>query len=74
MIGRSSPYLRDKANFDVLEGFLQALLHEEITIEQLLEGEINAEEGQKFNRVDLLVHDKQGRKLIIEVQNQRESD
>jgi predicted transposase/invertase (TIGR01784 family) len=66
--------LRDKANFDVLEGFLTALLNEDITIEQILESESNAEEGYKFNRVDILVHDSQGRKLIIEVQNDRETD
>lgn len=67
--------LRDKANFDVLEGFLCALLgEEEITIENVLESESNAEEGKKFNRVDLLVHDRLGRKFIVEVQNQREAD
>ncbi|CAK0759511.1 conserved hypothetical protein [Gammaproteobacteria bacterium] len=67
--------LRDKANFDVLEGFLCALLREEeITIEHVLESESNAEEGRKFNRVDLLVHDRLGRKFIVEVQNQREAD
>jgi predicted transposase/invertase (TIGR01784 family) len=66
--------LRDKANFDVLEGFLSALLNEDITIEQLLESESNAEENLKFNRVDILVHDKQGRKIIVEIQNQRETD
>ncbi|CAK0747734.1 hypothetical protein CCP3SC1_160045 [Gammaproteobacteria bacterium] len=50
--------LQDKANFDVLEGFIGALLgEEEIAIEQVLESESNAEEGHKFNRVDLLVHD-----------------
>ena len=65
--------LRDKANFDVLEGFLTALLNEDIIIEQVLDSESNAEEGQKFNRVDLLVHDSHGRKLIIEVQNDRET-
>ena len=66
--------LREKANFDVLEGFLSALLEEPITIEQILEGESNAREGQKYNRVDILVHDAKGRKLIIEVQNQHEGD
>lgn len=66
--------LRDKANFDVLEGFLNALLGEDIIIEQVLESESNAEGGYKFNRVDILVHDSQGRKLIIEVQNDRETD
>jgi len=66
--------LREKANFDVLEGFLSALLKEPITIKQILESESNAEAGRKYNRVDLLVHDKKGRKLIIEVQNQHEGD
>nr|VFJ89579.1 MAG: conserved hypothetical protein (putative transposase or invertase) [Candidatus Kentron sp. H]VFJ92761.1 MAG: conserved hypothetical protein (putative transposase or invertase) [Candidatus Kentron sp. H]VFJ97572.1 MAG: conserved hypothetical protein (putative transposase or invertase) [Candidatus Kentron sp. H] len=65
---------REKANFDVLEGFLSALLAEPIVIEHILESESNAEAGQKYNRVDLLVHDAKGRKLIIEVQNQHESD
>ena len=50
--------LRDKANFDVLEGFLTALLNEPIKIEELLESESNPEDGSdKFNRVDLLVRD-----------------
>lgn len=67
--------LRDKANFDVLEGFFCALLgEEEITIEHVLESESNAEKDRKFNRVDLLVHDHLGRKFIIEVQNQRQAD
>lgn len=66
--------LREKANFDILEGFLSAILREEITVEQILEGESNAEEGQKYNRVDILVHAKDGRKFIVEVQNQRETD
>ena len=48
--------LRDKANFDVLEGFLTALFNEPIKIEDLLESESNSEDGSdKFNRVDLLV-------------------
>lgn len=66
--------LRDKANFDVLEGFLSALLREDIIIDQVLESESNADEGRKFNRVDMLVHDSQGRKLIIEIQNDGETD
>ncbi|MEZ4731785.1 MAG: PD-(D/E)XK nuclease family transposase [Caldilineaceae bacterium] len=61
--------LRDKANFDVLEGFLSALLEEEIRVVALLESEANQESAaDKFNRVDLLVQDAQGTTLIIEVQ------
>ena len=67
--------LRDKANFDVLEGFLSALLNEDITILNLLDSEGNQEEAnQKFNRVDLLALDSRKRKFIIEIQNNRESD
>ena len=67
--------LRDKANFAILEGFLHSLLDEPVTIEQILESESNAEsENARFNRVDLLVKDSEGRHVIIEVQNERESD
>ncbi|MFQ3579000.1 MAG: Rpn family recombination-promoting nuclease/putative transposase [Bacteroidales bacterium] len=68
--------LRDKANFDVLEGFLCALLEDDsITILTILESETNAEdENDKFNRVDLLVQDSQNRKIYIEIQNTRETD
>lgn len=68
--------LRNKANFDVLEGFLSALLEDDnITILNILESETNPEdETDKFNRVDLLVEDSQRRKIYIEIQNTRESD
>ncbi|MEM9991271.1 MAG: PD-(D/E)XK nuclease family transposase, partial [Bacteroidota bacterium] len=68
--------LRDKANFDVLEGFLGALLEDEdLKIVELLgEEATQKEDTEKFNRVDLLVKDAQDRKIIIEVQTTRESD
>jgi predicted transposase/invertase (TIGR01784 family) len=68
--------LRDKANFDVLEGFLSALLDDDdIKIISLLESESNQKtEEDKYNRVDLLVQDKENRKIYIEIQNTRESD
>lgn len=68
--------LRDKANFDVLEGFLAALLRDDnIQILHILESEGNQkDEEDKFNRVDLLVVDSQQRKFIIEIQNSREAD
>jgi len=65
--------LRDKANFDVLEGFLAALLEDEsIQIIELL-GQQD-EEDKKFNQVDILVKDDKDRRIIIEVQTTRESD
>jgi predicted transposase/invertase (TIGR01784 family) len=68
--------LRDKANFDVLEGFLCALFEDDnVKILKILESETNAEgENDKFNRVDLLVQDSQNRKIYIEIQNTRETD
>jgi predicted transposase/invertase (TIGR01784 family) len=67
--------LRDKKNFDILEGFLSELLKEDIKIEGLLESEANQEEeGDKFNRVDLYAENSKGEHIIIEVQNTRELD
>ncbi len=68
--------LRDKSNFDILEGFLSALLEDdEIKILHILESEGNqSDETDKFNRVDLLIEDKDKRKIYIEIQNTRESD
>ena len=67
--------LRDKANFDILEGFLSELLKDEIKIEGLLESESNPnDENDKFNRVDLYVENSKGEHIIIEIQNTRELD
>ncbi|MCP4348385.1 MAG: Rpn family recombination-promoting nuclease/putative transposase [Desulfobacterales bacterium] len=67
--------LRDKANFDILEGFLSALLKEDIEVLDLLESESDQENGkQKYNRVDILVRDTRNRVMIIEIQNEHESD
>jgi predicted transposase/invertase (TIGR01784 family) len=68
--------LRDKANFDVLEGFLGALFEDDnIKILNILESEGNQKtDDDKFNRVDLLVQDRENRKIYIEIQNTRETD
>ncbi len=67
--------LRNKANFDVLEGFLSNLLKEEIKIQNLLESESNRDEStKKFSIVDLVCTDAKGRQFLIEIQNQREVD
>ncbi len=67
--------LRNKANFDILEGFLSELLKEQITIDHLLESESNQERvDEKFNRVDLLVHTASDEKIIIEVQTASQWD
>jgi len=62
--------LRQKANFGILEGFLSELLKEDIKIMEIIESESNQEtEEDKYNRVDILVKDKQGDLIIIEIQN-----
>lgn len=61
--------LRDKANFDVLEGLITVLLGEKITIEEILESEGNQEAiDDKFNRVDIKAKDSKGSIIIVEVQ------
>jgi len=67
--------LRQKANYAVLEGFLSVLLQEDIAILNINESESNqASAIDKFNRVDILVENKQGELLIIEIQNSEEVD
>jgi len=67
--------LRDKANFGILEGFLSELLKDSIKINNILESETNKENpDDKYNRVDLLVHNSKNELIIIEIQNTRELD
>jgi len=62
--------LRQKVNFGILEGFLSELLKEDIQIVEIIESESNQEtESDKYNRVDVLVKDKNGDLIIIEIQN-----
>jgi predicted transposase/invertase (TIGR01784 family) len=66
--------LRDKANFDVLEGFLTALLCEDIQVIEILDSESNQPDvDKKFNRVDILVKDQKQQQIIIEIQNHQET-
>ncbi len=61
--------IRDKANYDILEGFLHALLKETITIIELIESESNPDNQEmKYNRVDVLAKNSRGEHIIIEVQ------
>lgn len=67
--------LRHKANFGILEGFLSELLHFDVTIESILEGEGNKQdEYDKYNRVDILVKSQNDELLLVEVQNDSEID
>ena len=65
--------LRQKANFDVLEGFLTVFLGEKITIVEILESEGNQQSAEdKFNRVDIKARNSKDEIIIIEIQNTRE--
>ncbi len=67
--------LRNKANFDILEGFLSAILHENVTVVSILESESNQEHDKdKLNRVDLLVENSKQELILIEVQVKSEYD
>lgn len=67
--------LRNKANYVVLEGFLLALLGEEIKIVELLESESNQDNRSlKYNRVDLIAKNVVGEHIIVEVQYSPEKD
>ena len=60
--------LRNKANFDVLEGFLSELLRMPIQIKHILESEGNKEHDRdKFNRVDLMAITSGKKQILIEV-------
>ncbi|MBD5306395.1 MAG: Rpn family recombination-promoting nuclease/putative transposase [Bacteroides sp.] len=65
--------LRDKANFDILEGLISVLLGEEVKIEELLESESNQDNDRdKFNRVDIKAKNSKGHIIIVEVQLTRQ--
>lgn len=65
--------LRQKANFDVLEGFLTVFLGEKVTILEILESESNQLSAEdKFNRVDIKDRNSKDEIIIIEIQNTRE--
>ena len=65
--------LRHKTDHTILNGFLSSLLGQPIKIKKMLESEGNKDfEENKSNRVDILAEDKDGKKIIIEVQNETE--
>ena len=61
--------LRDKANYDVLEGLVTVLLNEEVHIVELLESEGNQDDANdKFNRVDVMARNSKDEIIIVEIQ------
>jgi len=67
--------LRNKASFTIFEGFLSELLRDDIKIKSLLESESNREtKHDRSNRVDMLVENKKGELIIVEIQRETEYD
>ena len=67
--------LRNKANFEILEGFLSELLKQEVRIEKILESESNRSSADnKQNRVDLLTEIGSGELVLIELQVEAQYD
>lgn len=67
--------LRNKVNYEVLEGFLSELLMRDILVKNIGESESNKEHAtDKYNRVDVLVEDGLGEILLIELQFTPEID
>lgn len=67
--------LRNKANFVVLEGFMSELLGFDVQIVQILESESNKQTKEdKFNRVDILVLTERKELMLVEIQNEAETD
>lgn len=65
--------LREKSNFEILEGLISVLLKEEVKIEEILEGESNQDNDiDKFNRVDIKAKNSKGHLIIVEVQLTRQ--
>lgn len=65
--------LRQKANFDVLEGFLTVFIGEEVKIVEILESEGNQQtQDDKFNSVDIKARNSKGEIILVEVQNTSE--
>ena len=67
--------LRDKANFDVLEGLMTVLIGQPITITEILESESDQDSREdKFNRVDVKAKTADGEIIIVEVQLAKEAN
>lgn len=64
--------LRNKANFGILEGFIEVFLSKKCKILEILESEGNQDDADdKYNRVDIKAKDTNGEIFIVEVQTTR---
>lgn len=61
--------LRDKANFEILEGLLTVLFEETVKIVDLLESESNKKDkDDKYNRVDIKAKNSRDEIILVEIQ------
>jgi predicted transposase/invertase (TIGR01784 family) len=61
--------LRNKANYEMLEGFLSELLERNVTVKNIGESESNkTHKTDKSNKADVFVEDKKGEIILIELQ------
>lgn len=67
--------LRNKASFDVLEGFLSELLRQDVTVRNITENESNkTTPNDNQTNVDVMVENMKGELIIIELQLAMEFD
>jgi hypothetical protein len=59
--------LRNKVNYDVVEGFLSELLREHIKVKSIGESQ-GYQESYRYNGVDILAEDETGEMVLIELQ------
>jgi predicted transposase/invertase (TIGR01784 family) len=67
--------LRNKANYDVLEGFLSELLMQDVKVKNIVESEGNqTSRDDKQNRVDIMIENDKDELIIVELQFSVEFD
>ena len=67
--------LRNKVNYEVLEGFLSELLRHDVVVKNIGESETNKlHSTDRHNKVDIFVEDETGEILLIELQFTPEMD
>jgi predicted transposase/invertase (TIGR01784 family) len=67
--------LRNKANYEILEGFVSVLLKQDIRIDNITESDSNKEdERDKYNSVDIFAETSTKELIIIELQVDNEVD
>jgi predicted transposase/invertase (TIGR01784 family) len=67
--------LRDKVNYDVLEGFLSELFKYDVKVKNIVESETNKQTAEdKYNRFDILIEDEKGELIVVELQFKIQAD